>query len=180
MTQSFSRLRTKYDNVSVALHWLTVVIVLFQFASSLLWEGTPRPTHRALVQAHMSFGVVLTAIILFRLAWRASPANRVAPAARGLQGLLTLAVHFGLYVMLAVQAVLGFVLRWSEGRPMFFFGLTFNGPIGRTSHALHEAFGEVHEYLGWAIILVAAGHAGMAIFHQVVARDGLMRRMMPG
>ena len=180
MTSTTSVLRSKYDNVSVALHWLTVVIVLFQFGSSLIWEDAPRATHRALVQAHMSFGVILTAIILARLVWRARPAHRVAPAGGGLQGLLTLAVHWGLYALLAAQAGLGFVLRWSEGRPMFFFGLTFDGPIGRTSRALHEAFGEVHEYLGWAIIIVAAGHAGMAIFHQVVARDGLMRRMMPG
>lgn len=180
MTQTAPALPSRYDNVAVALHWLTVVIVLFQFGSALIWEDLARPTHRALVQAHMSFGVTLAAIVVARLVWRAMPAHRVAPAVSGLQGLATLAVHWGLYAMLAVQAVLGVLLPWTEGRSLFVFGLRVAGPGGLSSRPLNEALGEVHEYLAWAIIIVAAGHAAMAIFHQVVAKDGLMRRMMPG
>ena len=180
MTTPTSSLRSKYDNVAVALHWLTVLIVLYQFGSAVTWEHVARPTHRALVQFHMSFGVILAAVVVARLIWRAVPANRVTPAVTGLQGLVTLAVHWGLYAMLAVQAVLGFLLPWTEGHPLLFFGLRLAGPGGLSSRPLNETLGTVHEYLAWAIIFVAAGHAAMAIYHQVITRDGLMRRMMPG
>jgi len=39
---------------------------------------------------------------------------------------------------------------------------------------------EWHEKIGWAIIIVALGHAAAALYHHFVLKDRVLRRMLPG
>jgi cytochrome b561 len=45
---------------------------------------------------------------------------------------------------------------------------------------VYELVGEAHHWVGWAIIIVAAGHAATALFHQYVLHDDVLVRMLPG
>jgi hypothetical protein len=38
---------------------------------------------------------------------------------------------------------------------------------------------ERHEFLFWTLAAVAASHALIAIYHQVIAKDGVLARMWP-
>jgi cytochrome b561 len=173
-------LRTRYDNVQVTLHWLTVLIVLHQFISSLIWSQFARPTRHEMIVLHMSFGTLLGLIVMARFVWRFMPGHRVAPAIGGWQERASMLVHYGLYAMLAVQFLLGFILRWSGREDMNVFGLLLPSPFEtRVSRPLHQQIGEVHEWLGYAIVATAAGHAVMALYHQFIARDGVLTRMLP-
>jgi cytochrome b561 len=172
--------KARYDGVSIGLHWLTAVLVITQFALALLWDGFDRPTHRTMVTAHMSFGIILTALILARIIWRLMPAHRLPSLAAGWVGRAAKGVHYLLYVLLAAEAVLGFLTRWWEGREMSFFGLLIPGPFGAGDRATHHMFMEWHEKVGWAIIIVATGHAAAALYHHVVLKDRTLRRMLPG
>jgi cytochrome b561 len=88
-------------------------------------------------------------------------------------------VHSLLYVLLAAEAALGFVLRWSGDQAMSFFGLLIAPPFAPFSRPAHHLVGEVHDWIGWTIITLAAGHASAALFHHFVLRDGVLRRMLP-
>lgn len=90
------------------------------------------------------------------------------------------AVHYLLYTLLAAEAVLGFTLRWSGGEAMSFFGLPIPAPFAAWSRAAHHQVGELHEKVGWAIIIVALGHAAAALYHHYVLRDRVLVRMLPG
>ena len=48
-------------------------------------------------------------------------------------------------------------------------GLTWFGRI--------EATGDIHAVLANALMILAGGHALMAIYHQFIVRDGLLTRM---
>jgi cytochrome b561 len=172
--------KARYDGVSIGLHWLTAVLVITQFALALLWDDFGRPAHRTMVVAHMSFGIILTALILARIIWRLMPAHRLPSLATGWVGRAARAVHYLLYVLLAAEAVLGFLTRWWEGREMSFFGLLIPGPFGAGDRATHHMFMAWHEKVGWAIIIVAIGHAAAALYHHVVLKDRTLRRMLPG
>ena len=173
-------LRTRYDNVQVTLHWLTVLIVLYQFVSSLVWEEFARPTRHDLIGLHMSLGTLLGLIVLARLVWRFLPGHRVAPAVGGWQRFASVAVHDGLYLLLIAQFALGFVLRYSEARPMAFFFLQIPSPVTeRAPRALHHQIGEVHEWVGYVLVALAAAHAAVALYHRFVQRDGVLQRMLP-
>jgi|GEM_PF-82643 len=172
--------RTRYDGVAMALHWLTVPLVLAQFGLAELWGYPAKPTRHLMIVAHMSFGIILAVVIPLRIAWRLVPGHQVSPASSGWVEIASKAVHYLLYALLLCEAVLGFVLRWSGHEAMSFFGLLIPPPFPPFSHPAHKLVGRIHELVGWAIIVTAAGHAAAALFHHVVLRDGLLCRMLPG
>ena len=172
--------KTRYDGVAISLHWLTAFLVILQFALAQLWGYFGRPTHHLMVVAHMSFGIILTLVIVARIVWRLIPGHQLPSLEAGWVGRGAKAVHYLLYALLAAEAVLGFVTRWSEGREMSFFGLLIPGPFGAGDRATHHTLMEWHEKVGWAIIIIAALHAAAALYHHFVLKDRVLRRMLPG
>ncbi len=59
-----------YDNVAITLHWLTALLVIVQFALGQTWGWFPRSTRHLMVTTHMSFGIILTLVVLARVLWR--------------------------------------------------------------------------------------------------------------
>lgn len=172
--------RTRYDGLAMALHWLTAGLVLAQFGLAEVWGFAPRPSRHLLIVAHLSFGIVLTVVLLVRIGWRLIPGHAVRGAGVGWMALATKAMHGGLYGLLAAEAVAGFLLRWSSKQPMSFLGLPIHSPFPPFSKAFHRGIGVVHDWVAWTIIVLAAGHALAALFRHFVLRDGVLRRMLPG
>jgi cytochrome b561 len=171
--------RTVYDNVAVFLHWLTALLVVSQFALAITWEWFARPTRHLMIVAHMSFGIILSVVIVARLVWRLLPGHQVPPAVSGWTEMASKAVHYLLYAMLVAEAVLGFVLRWAGDESMSFFGLLIPPPFAPFSKAAHHQIGELHELNGYAIVILAAAHAAAALYHHYVLRDRVLSRMLP-
>jgi len=122
--------RTRYDSVAIALHWLTAAFVVAQFALSQVWGFFDKPIRHDLIVTHMSFGVLLTAVIVARIVWRLIPGHQVSPANSGWLEIASKAAHYSLYVLLASEAVLGFLLGWSgKNGALSFFGLSIPSPL---------------------------------------------------
>jgi cytochrome b561 len=172
--------RTRYDSVAIALHWLTAALVVAQFALSQIWGFFDKPFRHVLIVTHMSFGVLLTMVILARIVWRLIPGHQVSPANTGWMAVASNAAHYSLYALLASEAVLGFLLGWAgKSGALSFFGLSIPSPLTPFSRESHHLIGEVHEWVGWTIIIITTGHAVAALFHHYVLRDGLLSRMAP-
>jgi cytochrome b561 len=171
--------QTRYDGIARSLHWLTALLVLAQFGLAELWSFPERPARHRMIVTHMSLGILLTLVLAVRIVWRLVPRHHIRAAASGWMEIVSKLVHSLLYVLLAAEAVLGFVLRWSGDQAMSFFGLLIPPPFAPFSGAAHHLVGEVHEWIGWAIMIFAAGHAAAALFHHFVLRDGVLRRMLP-
>jgi cytochrome b561 len=170
---------TTYDGVAIALHWATAALVVAQFALAETWDWFARPVHRLMVTTHMSFGVLLAAVIVARLVWRLIPGHRVAAIEIGWVRLASKATHYLLYTLLVVEALLGFTFRWGEGRPMSFFGLGIPGPFGPFGKPVTEQLLELHNWVGWTIVIIALGHALAALYHHYVLKDQVLVRMLP-
>jgi cytochrome b561 len=169
-----------YDGVSVTLHWITVALVLVQFGLSKTWHLFARPMRREMIMLHMGFGILLGLTVMARIAWRLLPRHPRPPAHAGRVGLAAKTVHSLLYALILFEFMLGFVLRWSGGEAMIFFGLPIP-PIGvpHVSHATNDAIGVIHSLVGWVIIIVATGHALAGVYHHFVVKDGVLARMIP-
>ena len=126
----------------------------------------------------MSFGILLSVVIVTRITWRLMPGHQAPASKSGWVELAAKAVHYLLYGLLAAEAALGFVWRWSEGQEMSFFGLLSRRRC-RFSKPAHGCRGDLHTWLGWGIIIVAAGHALAALYHHFVLHDDVLRRMLP-
>lgn len=171
---------TNYDNVAIALHWATAALVFANFALAQTWDWFAKPIRELMEDTHMSFGVLLTAVIVARLAWRWIPGHQLSSIEQGWMRLASKVTHYLLYAMLVAEAVLGFAFRWGAGRPMEFFGQGIPPLIGEIARPDRRGLREFHEWIGWAIVIVAVLHALAALYHHYVLKDRVLRRMLPG
>ncbi len=170
---------TVYDGVAIALHWTTAALVIANFALAQTWDWFAKPTRGLMENTHMSFGVLLTVVILARLVWRLIPGHQVAAIEAGWMRIAAQATHYILYTLLVTEAVLGFTFRWGAGRPMEFFGLGIPPLIGGLARPVTHNLREIHDWIGWAIIVAASVHALAALYHHYVLKDRVLVRMLP-
>ena len=128
---------------------------------------------------HMSFGVLLATVVIARLAWRWMPGHQLSSLEAGWVRLSSKATHYLLYGLLVIEAGLGFAFRWGAGRPMEFFGAGIPPLTGMMDKALRHDLREIHEKIGWAIIMLALIHALAALYHHYVLKDRVLERMLP-
>ena len=170
---------TTYDRVAIALHWATAFLVIANFALSQVWDWFAKPTKGLLEDTHMSFGVLLTVVVIARIAWRLIPGHQVSSIEAGWMRLASKTTHYVLYALLIAEAALGFTFRWGAGRPMAFFGTGIPPLIGEIAKPLRRELREFHEWIGWAIIIIALLHALAALYHHYVLKDRVLVRMLP-
>jgi cytochrome b561 len=171
--------KTNYDNVAVALHWATAVLVATQFALAETWDWFARDTTETMERLHVSFGVLLTAVIVARLIWRWIPGHQRSPLATGWMRSAAKAVHYLFYVLLVTQAGLGLTIGWASGHAIHFFGIPIPDPIGTLERATRHELRQIHEKVGWAIVILALGHALAALYHHYFLKDRVLGRMLP-
>jgi len=172
--------KTNYDNVAITLHWLTALLVIVQFALAVTWDDFPRDTRENLQSVHVSFGVLLTAVVVARIIWRLMPGHQRPAIVSGWVKLASKAVHYLLYVLLVIEAGLGFTWRWAQGHEVGFFGLfAIPGPYGALARPTRHLLAEFHEKVGWAIVIIAFGHALAALYHHYRLHDRVLGRMFP-
>lgn len=171
---------SRYGAVAISLHWATAALVLFQFVSAETWDWLPKPTRQSIESLHISFGVVLTAVVVLRLVWRWIPGHQMSSLETGWVRIVSTGTHYLLYALLVVQSALGFGFRWGQGHPVGFFGLGISGPYGELARPLRRQLHELHEWVGWGIVIVALGHALGALYHHYALKDRVLERMLPG
>jgi cytochrome b561 len=173
---------TRYDRMTMSLHWLTAALVIFLFSSALIWDELAKgtPLRKGLQSVHISCGILLAVIVIARLLWRLTRGRTLPAVNQGVMNIAAKTAHLALYLLLLGQIVLGFLFRWAQAEPFNFFGL-FDVPSLMTfDKSMKSVFGGLHENVAWAIIILAGLHAVMALVHHYGLRDGTLRRMLPG
>ena len=170
---------TNYDNVAISLHWATAVLVVIQFALAETWDWFSKDTRETMQSIHVSFGMLLAAVVVTRIIWRLIPGHQKPSLEVGWVRLASKGVHYLLYLLLIGQAVLGFLIGWSAGHPIHFFGLGIPGPFGALDRGTRHELREIHEKVGWAIIIIAFGHSMAALYHHYRLHDRVLQRMAP-
>lgn len=171
----------RYDVPTLIFHWLTALLVVVLFGTSFVWNTWPhdRSLRPLMESTHVSLGILFAVLFIGRLAWRFTGARNL-PAEPGLSGVLSRIMYALLYLLIAAEAVLGFVLRWVQGEEFTFFGLSpVPNPIG-ANRALEHPIEDLHNWVAWIIIVLAVGHAAAALFHHYVLKDRVLERMLFG
>ena len=169
--------KTNYDNAAITLHWLTALLVVVQFALAETWDWFSNDTREGMQSIHVSLGILLTIVVVARLVWRSG--HHRSPIVNGWVKTASTSVHYLLYVLLVVQAALGWTIGWSAGHPIHFFGIGIPGPIGELAKPIRHEIRGIHEKVGWAIIIIAFGHALAALYHHYALHDRVLGRMLP-
>jgi superoxide oxidase len=172
----------RFDRTSIALHWLTVLFIITQFASVWLREAVDHETSFAvaLLTVHRTMGALTWVVTLARLVWRRNFADLppFPPSMPKLQQSIAKANEYGLYALLLVQPITGLGNVLFHGRP--FVLLIWEVPaLLESNPAIRSLFVKAHEFGAKALVVLIGLHAGAALFHGLVLRDGVLQRMLP-
>lgn len=123
--------------------------------------------------------LILTLVVLARVAWRFVLGHHVRSLQSGLLRVASTAVHYVFYILLVTQAALGFLSRWEGNEAMSFFGVQIPSPFtGAGQKAAHQ-LQDIHNWVGWTIVVMAVGHALAALYHYYFLHDRVLGRMLP-
>jgi cytochrome b561 len=162
---------SRYHPLLVALHWLLAVLILAALAVGfLVLAAMPnaQPAKIAVLRWHMAGGMLILALMLVRfvvrlLTAKPAPANRLASI-----------VHYGFYLLVVLMVGTGFATGLLAGLPEIVFAQS-GAPLPE-SFAAYPTF-QAHFWLATLLAALVVLHVVAALYHQLVRRDGLLRRM---
>lgn len=165
------------------LHWTVALLVPLNLALALVMVDLPwQPLAPKFLsyQLHKSLGLLVFGFVLWRLWLRWRRGRPVSGLAMQEQRLAALG-HGLLYALLLTVPVLGWLVAAAApgGVPTtLFLVLPIPHPFGE-DEALFTLLRPVHRAAAWALVLLALGHAALAVRHHVHGRD-VLRRMCRG
>jgi cytochrome b561 len=171
MAQAESR---RYAVVAILLHWAIAIGILAMipfgwWMSDLIHEPETRAHGVAAFQLHKSIGLSILVLSLARLGWRLM--NPPPPLPSGMtqwERLAAVATHWGFYAIMIALPLSGWAYVSS--------GFAAEG----VRQAAAAASMSAHSALAWGAIVLAVLHVAGALKHQILSKDSVMSRMVPG
>jgi cytochrome b561 len=132
-----------------------------------------------LYSSHKLIGFTLLWLVILRLGYRfsfgAPPPDSGLPSWQRIVSRLN---HWGMYALLLVLPVLGWI-----GISMFpavrLFGRFDLPSIASPNKAAAEEVLDIHAALAWVLVAFVSLHILAVIYHALIRRDGVLRRMLP-
>lgn len=173
--------QNRYHTLMIALHWLTVLLLVAVYALIELREMYPKGSEpREMMKMwHFMLGLSVLGVTVVRLVARCLiPVPAITPVPPVWQLMLARLVHLALYSFLVVMPVLGWLVLSAAGKPIPFFGLELPALMD-VNKELAGQIKEVHETIGTLGYFLIGLHAAAAIFHHHFMRDDTLLRMLP-
>jgi cytochrome b561 len=126
---------------------------------------------------HKWLGLTVLALMVIRIAWRATHAPPPSLVVQRWQRWAAHTVHALLYLLLFALPLSGWLMNSAAGFPLTWFGLFRVPPLMERDREAFEALEDVHETLALGVLLLAAVHVAAALKHALIDRDGTLGRM---
>ena len=181
---SASEPAARHSRWTIALHWGTVLAIVLAVVAVLWREAIDDKDGKALrivlMQLHRQAGLLVLLALAARLLvrWRVGLA-RQAQAASPWALRAAQAAHLGLYGLLLAMPLLGLALSQAHAVDVKLFGLLPLPTLVEEDPDLADRLDELHAWGAWLLGGLVAAHAGAALWHHFVQRDGVLRAMWP-
>ncbi|MDR5867001.1 cytochrome b [Halomonas koreensis] len=170
---------TGWGLISILLHWLSALAFVGLFV--LGWWMTGLDYYDGWYNLapwwHRSLGMLVLAVTLARLAWRFIQPSPALPGGR-LERLAAHLGHVGLYALMLLVLVSGYLISTAEGDGIGVFGLFEVPALISDLPDQASLAGMVHWYAALALMGLAAGHALAALKHHWRDRQDTLVRML--
>lgn len=170
-----------YTGTAIALHWLVAVLIFFAWPLGLYMTDLPlSPQKLHYYSWHKWAGVIVFALVLARLAWRAGhPAPPLPATMPPWQRRVAAGMHHLLYLLLLAIPLTGWVMSSAKGFQTVLFGVIPLPDLVGKDKALGDLLAEVHSALDWGLAALVLAHVAASVKHHLVDRDDVLARMLP-
>ena len=172
-----------YGLVARLLHWGMALLLVTLIGLGVYMVRLPDvgfdEEKILLILVHKAIGMAALAGALLRLGWRACNAlPGLAPGVSLGQQVAARFVHFVFYALMIALPMTGWLMSSAGGYPvpLFIGGFSLPDVVGLNDDHF-QLYIEVHRWLGYALLMLAALHAGAALHHHLVRGDDTLRRM---
>jgi cytochrome b561 len=168
-----------WGGASVALHWLTALLIVALACLGLWMTGLPPSMLKLKVYAlHKSLGLTVLGLSVLRLAWLLFGGRPTALPGPRWQHRAAVATHVALYVLLLLVPLSGWWYNSTAGFPLRWFGLVSLPSLGGADALLKPIARDRHEWLFYVLAAVVLLHSAAALWHHVHLRDATLTRML--
>ncbi|MDX2276720.1 MAG: cytochrome b/b6 domain-containing protein [Hyphomonadaceae bacterium] len=171
-----------YGWLTIALHWIAAIGVVFMFAFGLqaewLDEAGDEAGHRAFMAAHISLGITLFVFFLARIVQHYVQKQPAPVSQSALLNRVAWVTHNALLLAILLLIVSGPLMIWSNARAIQVWDwFALPSPFAERNRGLHE-LGEVMHAIGrYAIWVLVPLHVLAALKHLIFDRDGVFSRI---
>ncbi|AGA64759.1 Cytochrome B561 [Liberibacter crescens BT-1] len=169
--------KLRHSKPTVFFHWAVFLLILIAYLAINLrgLKGTERRFF--FMQLHFLAGSLVLILSLLRIGWRIIDRYPPALSRKKFFLLASRIVHAALYVFILVQPLLGIMMINMAGHPVTLSWLN----ISYTLFGKNEVWGHdvhnMHVWLGTIFYYVIGLHILVALWHQFVKKDSLLKRM---
>ena len=126
-------------------------------------------------------GVVILLIIIVRVGYRLKhPPLPLPDDIPLIQQLAAHSTHWGLYALLTVQPLVGWIATSAYRAPIVVFGMFELPPIWSEDRAFSDRVFALHRLVAFGIACLATAHISAALYHHFVRKDRVLMRMITG
>jgi cytochrome b561 len=168
----------RYATPAILLHWLLALLVTGMMGLGwYMMSIEDEPNSGWYFDLHKSVGLLVVALVLLRLLWRAGNRPEKLPASLPQWQVRAAAItHWLLYTCLIVMPLAGLIGAALSKHGIAFFGLALPVLVA-PNHDLSEQFFDIHSTVAWVLTGLVALHVASAIKHAMVDHDGVFKRM---
>ena len=171
----------RYGLLTRILHWAIAVLILF-----LVWLGWYmvdldyyHKWYNSSLVWHKSLGVIALVLALIKFGWQLyTPAPHAVGALKPWERKAATGMHHVLLLLMLFIPVTGYFISTSDGKPVEVFDWFSIPALISDNKSVRDWAIDLHFYMAYGIGLLAIGHAGAALKHQFIDKDGTLARMI--
>ena len=170
----------RYSLPTRVLHWLVALVILGLIG--LGWWMVDLtyydPWYNRSLELHKGIGMIGLPLALAFVLWALVKRGPPLPEMPRWQRAAAHATHGLLFLLMLALPVTGYLISTSAGDGVGVFGLFEVPALVDGGERLRDLAVDLHYYMAYGALGLVCLHAGAALKHQLLDRDGLLRRML--
>ncbi len=174
-----STARCQFTAFSRLLHWTMAAMVLTMLCIGVGMVVSLRNYHM-LISIHRPLGIAILILVVIRFVNRLlnPPPPFPATMARA-ERLAATASEFMMYGLMFTLPLVGWAMLSAARYPIVLFGSLYLPNIVPHNPLLYAALRKSHTILAYLFFLTFIAHFGAILFHTLIVRDEILKRMAP-
>jgi cytochrome b561 len=169
----------QFTAFSRLLHWTMAAMVLAMLCIGVAMV-TSLANYHVLVSIHRPLGIAILILVVVRFVNRLlnPPPPLPATMARA-ERLAATASEYTMYGLMFLLPLVGWGMLSAARYPIVLFGSVHLPFILPHNAMLYAVLRQAHTILAYLFILTFLAHFGAILFHTLIVRDGILKRMAP-